>query len=475
MESNSKRARPDISYDDNAAPLLPFDEVALVPVPGDNCAIATRTLPAGTRVALGEVAPPVTLPHTVLVGHRFATRALPSGTELRFGPAVFGVLKRDVRPGEYLVNARVLSALSARVAFELPTAPNFADVCAEELSAADAAALLARPPAPQLALLPGEHTFRGFARADGRGASNRNWVAILPLTADLNAMARRVAREAWEGAGGARSTSDGAHFGWDGCDGAVALEHTEGCEGPEEPPNAAHTLRALAGLLRNPNVGGAVVLAHGGGAGGRHWLSWERLVQAAEEGGAGRSLRALGFARAPPAAGGADARAEEASAGAGGRRWHLVAVGEAPSAGAAQEEEARGEARTGPHVQRGARPWRWEDDLGRAVRAARAAIGAARLDARSAQPLAALRVAQQCGGSDAFSGVTANPTLGEACALLIRRGGSALLAETDELIGAEAHVLARTGGPAVCAHFLRLVSRFRAYAAAHGAQAEGNP
>ena len=56
-------------------------------------------------------------------------------------------------------------------------------------------------------------------------------------------------------------------------------------------------------------------------------------------------------------------------------------------------------------------------------------------------PVSALSVAQQCGGSDAFSGTSANPLVGEASRLLVEAGGTALLAETDELIGAEQYVL----------------------------------
>ena len=50
---------------------------------------------------------------------------------------------------------------------------------------------------------------------------------------------------------------------------------------------------------------------------------------------------------------------------------------------------------------------------------------------------ARVQVAQQCGGSDAFSGTNANPLVAEASRLLVAAGGTALLAETDELIGAE--------------------------------------
>ena len=52
-----------------------------------------------------------------------------------------------------------------------------------------------------------------------------------------------------------------------------------------------------------------------------------------------------------------------------------------------------------------------------------------------------LVVAQQCGGSDAFSGTASNPLLAEASRMLVQAGGGALLAETDELIGAEQYAL----------------------------------
>ena len=60
------------------------------------------------------------------------------------------------------------------------------------------------------------------------------------------------------------------------------------------------------------------------------------------------------------------------------------------------------------------------------------------------QPIAAseLSVALQCGGSDAYSGITANPALGAAADLVVRHGGTAILAETPEIYGAE-HLLTR--------------------------------
>ncbi|MEM6888610.1 MAG: altronate dehydratase family protein [Pseudomonadota bacterium] len=61
---------------------------------------------------------------------------------------------------------------------------------------------------------------------------------------------------------------------------------------------------------------------------------------------------------------------------------------------------------------------------------------------RTPCPASALKVALQCGGSDAWSGITANPALGYACDLLAAQGGTGVLAETPEIYGAE-HLLTR--------------------------------
>ena len=59
---------------------------------------------------------------------------------------------------------------------------------------------------------------------------------------------------------------------------------------------------------------------------------------------------------------------------------------------------------------------------------------------RTSCPASSLMVGLQCGGSDAWSGVTANPALGYACDLLVSQGGTGVLSETPEIYGAE-HLL----------------------------------
>jgi altronate hydrolase len=61
---------------------------------------------------------------------------------------------------------------------------------------------------------------------------------------------------------------------------------------------------------------------------------------------------------------------------------------------------------------------------------------------RQPVPASHLTLGLQCGGSDGYSGITANPTLGAAVDLLVRHGGSAILSETPEIYGAE-HLLTR--------------------------------
>lgn len=94
---------------------------------------------------------------------------------------------------------------------------------------------------------------------------------------------------------------------------------------------------------------------------------------------------------------------------------------------------------------------------------------------RSRLPLAGLRLALQCGGSDAFSGVSGNPLAARLARELIRHGGTAIQAETDEIVGAEAYMLERVRDQATAERLLAVIERFRERLAWHGATVEANP
>jgi altronate dehydratase len=94
---------------------------------------------------------------------------------------------------------------------------------------------------------------------------------------------------------------------------------------------------------------------------------------------------------------------------------------------------------------------------------------------RTEQPMSALRIGLQCGGSDAFSGISANPLAGWVAKEVIRNGGAANIAETDELIGAEGYMLANVRDEATARSFLDKLKVFAERISWHGHSAEGNP
>jgi altronate dehydratase len=94
---------------------------------------------------------------------------------------------------------------------------------------------------------------------------------------------------------------------------------------------------------------------------------------------------------------------------------------------------------------------------------------------REPSPISLLRLGLQCGGSDAFSGVSANPLVGILSREIVAHGGSANLAETDELIGAESYVLSNVRNLETAEAFLERLDRFQQWAREHGHSAEGNP
>ena len=94
---------------------------------------------------------------------------------------------------------------------------------------------------------------------------------------------------------------------------------------------------------------------------------------------------------------------------------------------------------------------------------------------RTEQSLAYLKIALQCGGSDAFSGISGNPLAAYVAKEVIRYGGCANLAETDELIGSEAYILQNVRDLMTARTFLRTIERFKERVSWHGHSAEGNP
>lgn len=94
---------------------------------------------------------------------------------------------------------------------------------------------------------------------------------------------------------------------------------------------------------------------------------------------------------------------------------------------------------------------------------------------RSPCPASALKVALQCGGSDAWSGITANPALGHACDLITAQGGTGVLAETPEIYGAEHLLTRRAITPEVGEKLINLVKWWEDYTARNKGSMDNNP
>jgi altronate hydrolase len=86
-----------------------------------------------------------------------------------------------------------------------------------------------------------------------------------------------------------------------------------------------------------------------------------------------------------------------------------------------------------------------------------------------------LVVGLQCGGSDGYSGITANPALGAAVDLLVRHGGAAILSETPEIYGAEHLLTVRAASPAVAGKLMDRLRWWEDYTRIHGGDMNNNP
>ena len=94
---------------------------------------------------------------------------------------------------------------------------------------------------------------------------------------------------------------------------------------------------------------------------------------------------------------------------------------------------------------------------------------------RETLPASELMLALQCGGSDGYSGITANPALGAAADILVRNGGTAILSETPEIYGAEHLLTRRAATPAIGQKLVDLIHWWEDYTARNGGEMNNNP
>ncbi|WP_029416702.1 UxaA family hydrolase [Brevundimonas bacteroides] len=196
----------------------------------------------------------------------------------------------------------------------------------------------------------------------------------------------------------------------EGVDNVVAYTHAGGCGGASDGEDVRLLQRTLAGYARHPNVAGVLIV--GLGCEANQIPAW-----LANEGlSPGPALRTLSIQEA------------------GGT---LKAI-----------------------------------EAGRAI--VKELIALAARARREPAPASGLVVGLQCGGSDGWSGVTANPALGRAVDRLIAHGGSAMLSETPEIWGAE-HLLLRRADPETAERLMDRLNWWREHAEVNRMELNNNP
>ena len=94
---------------------------------------------------------------------------------------------------------------------------------------------------------------------------------------------------------------------------------------------------------------------------------------------------------------------------------------------------------------------------------------------RAAAPISEITIGMQCGGSDGYSGITANPALGYASDLLVRHGGTTILSETSEIYGAEHLLTRRAKSVEIGEKLIERIKWWEDYTARNGGEMDNNP
>jgi altronate hydrolase len=380
--------------------------------PRDNVLVALVPLAAGTAVDYGENSYPVV--EAVPAKHKLAIVDLTPGDLIRMYGMVVGEVTAAISRGGLISTRNVRHRAGEYTATRHPVSFSLPD---------------ASPWATR--------NFMGYHRADGQ-VGTRNYWLVLPLVFCENRNVERM-REALEeelGYGSAhnsyrshvrqlvqqRASGNGhgpADAAWvpaervfPNVDGIRFLTHQGGCGGTRQDAQALCGL--LAGYIHHPNVAGATVLSLG--------------CQNAQASMLIDELRA----RDPEM-----------------RKPVLVF-----------DQQRSG---------------RETVLMSRALEETFAALIEADRATRAPAPISALTIGLKCGGSDGFSGISANPTLGYLSDLLGEVGGRTLLSEFPELHGVEQELINRCGNDALAQRFYDLMQAYQARARAVHSGFEMNP
>ena len=115
------------------------------------------------------------------------------------------------------------------------------------------------------------------------------------------------------------------------------------------------------------------------------------------------------------------------------------------------------------------------DEIEEGMKILRKLYKTAAQDKREELPVSKLRIGLKCGGSDGFSGITANPLVGEFSDWLIAQGGTTILTEVPEMFGAETILMNRCQTADLFQKTVHLINNFKEYFLSHGEPVGENP
>ncbi len=258
---------------------------------------------------------------------------------------------------------------------------------------------------------PIEYSFQGYPRANGT-VGTRNYVAVISNVNCSASVAKMIAK----------------HFdpaimkAYPNVDGVMAFRHEGGCAMAYQGSRHRMLTQVLGGMARHPNIGGFLLVGLGCEQG-----TLDNLVESQK----------LHHISMPGVAN--DGRTCPVPVlsmqNLGGTRLTVERGIEEVSKLLAMADEAR-----------------------------RATVSASNLI-----------LGTNCGGSDGYSGITANPALGIASDMIVACGGTSILAETSEIYGAEQLLTRRARNPAVAAKLLERIEWWKKYCANYGEELDNNP
>ena len=386
--------------------------------PDDDMVVALQDLPASLRVDVG--AETIEIQGTVPAKHKFARRAIQPGERLRMYGMIVAEAMCEIRQGDLLTTANVKHATG-----EITMSAGLPNWSAPDVSAWQ------------------EKTFRGFHRPDGRVGTRNYWI-VVPLVFCQNRNVEVLKESLHQLLGYARPHrfrsmteqliaryQDGASAAglrevklaateiaspterlFPNVDGIKFLTHDGGCGGLYQDAQALCGL--IAGYINNPNVAGATILS----------LGCQKSQIATLE--AELSKRHPSFDKP------------------------LIIL--------EQQQEGTEDAL-----------------LDKALRYTFAGLTEINQQQRAPAALRHITLGVECGGSDGFSGISANPAIGHCSDLLVALGGSVILSEFPELAGCESDLTSRCVTRELADRFLSIMGEYEARAIHDGGGFDQNP